>query len=164
MIWLDLKKMERKLSSNDISDKESVRYYLGIFIISSIYGIIVTLINKRPIDSSGTSVALYYLLNLIIIVIGVITIYKLNSKIDNKDFFLRFFSLSFVIFIRLIVYTICIGVLFAIIISFFIKLQDINKNIMTYIGLLWKIIYYILIALAFRKIAAIKKRNTENEK
>ena len=162
MIWFDLKEMERKLSLNDISEKESIIYYLGIFVISSIYAIIIILVNKNPHNASGTSVALHYLFDTIILVVGVIYIYKLNSRIDNKDFLMRFFSISFVIFIRLIVYTICIGIVLMIFINFFINLEDFNKNLMSYIGHLWKIVYYILIALSFRKIAALKKQNIEN--
>ena len=152
MIWFDLKEMERKISTDDISEKESISYYLGIFITSSIYAMIAALVNKSPIGLTGASVALHYFFDTLIIVLGVIYVYRLNSRIDNKDFFMRFFSLSFVIFIRLIVYTICIGIVFMISISFFIKLQDLNKDLMSYIGHLWKIVYYFLIALSFRKI------------
>ncbi len=35
--------MEKKISTNDISEKDSIKYYLAIFIISSIYAMIVTL-------------------------------------------------------------------------------------------------------------------------
>jgi len=162
MIWFDLKEMERKISTDDILEKESISYYLGIFIISSIYAMIAALVNKIPIGSTGASVALHYFLDTLIIVLGVIYTYRLNSRIDDKDFFKRFFSLSFVIFIRLIIYTICIGIVLMIFLSFFVKFQDFNKDLMSYFGHLWRIIYYILIAISFRKITLFKKQNIEN--
>ncbi|MDP4227047.1 MAG: hypothetical protein Q8910_11765 [Bacteroidota bacterium] len=162
MIWFDLKEMERKISTDDISEKESLSYYLGIFIISSIYAMMAALVNKSPIGPTGASVALQYFLDTIIIVLGVIYAYRLNSRIDNKDFFMRFFSLSFVIFIRLIIYTICIGIILVIFLSFFIKLQDFNKDFMSFLGYLLRIIYYILIALSFKKITVLKQQKIEN--
>ena len=162
MIWFDLKEMERKISTNDISEKESIKYYLALFIIISIYAIIAALMQKTPVDVSGSSVALHYLIDTIILVMAVLYIYKQNVQIDNKDFFLRFFSLSFVIFIRLIVYTICIGLILLVLIGFFIKIQDLNKDIMSYMRNLWKIIYYILIVISFQRINKLKQQNLNN--
>ncbi len=154
--------MEKKISTNDISEKDSIKYYLAIFIISSIYAMIVTILNKSPIDSKGYSAVLHYFLDLIVIVAGVFYTYNQNSKIDNKDFFTRFFSLSFVIFVRLIIFTICIGLFLLIFISFFIKLQDINKNLLSYLGPIWKIIFYILLAISFQRINKLKQIDRYN--
>jgi hypothetical protein len=42
--------MERKISTNDISEKESISYYLAIFIITTIYAMIIAVSNKSPMD------------------------------------------------------------------------------------------------------------------
>ena len=66
--------MEWKISTDGISEKESISYYLGIFIISSIYAIIAVLVNNSPVDSAEASVALHYFLDTVIMVLGVISI------------------------------------------------------------------------------------------
>jgi hypothetical protein len=161
MIWLDLKQMERKLSTNDISEKESLNYYLAFFIIVSVYAIIASLReNVKAISSLTTSFQV--ILTTVVKVIGILYVYHINSKRDNKDFFLRFFSVSFVIFIRLIIYSICIGLISVIIISFFIDVNALTENYSTYIFQLFQIVYYILIGLSFKRINELNQVNNGN--
>lgn len=158
MIWLDLKELERKLSSNDFSEKASIGYYIGLFMLSIIYAIVATFLGKSPIDSIEKVIAIsHYLLDALIFAIGVLVAYKLNARIDNKDFFMRYFSLSFVILIRLIIYTICIGI-FILFIGFFTNLPEFDKTMMSYFSHLWKILYYILIALSFKRISGLNQQ------
>jgi hypothetical protein len=162
MIWFNLKEMERKISTNDISEKESVNYYLAIFIISTIYAMIVAVLKKSPIDSQGFSVTIQYFLDGLILVVGVLFSYKLNSNIDNKDFFKRFFSLSFVIFIRLTIYTFCFGIFILIFLSLFINFNDLNNSLISYLSHVWKIVFYTLIALSFQRIHRLNQSNYNN--
>ena len=162
MIWFNLKEIERKIAENDISEKESISYYLGIFLATILYAIIVSISTKKPISPQGSVAALHYFLNGVISVLGVLWAYRLNSKIDDIDFFIRFFSISFVIFIRLIIYTACIGIILLVFISMFIKFQDMNYQsigLLAYASQLWKIIFYILIALSFHRISKLKSGN-----
>jgi len=159
MIWFDLNEMEEKLSKNDVSEKESINYYLTVFIITSLFATIMAVTRKNPDELDGITATFYNLFNIAIIVVGILYTYKLNSRID---FFLRFFSLSFVIFIRLISYTICIGLLLLIFVGIFFKFPELNKNLYIYLSLVWKIIFYVLIALSFKKVGKIKQVNEYN--
>ncbi len=159
MIWFDLKKMEKKISKNDISEKESVNYYLAAFIVGSILATIMAVAHKSPNEPNGITAAVYYIFNSAVLVVGILYAYRLNSRIDNRDFFLRFFSLSFVLFIRLITYTICVGLLLLIFIGLFFTLPELNKNLFIYLSLVWRILFYILIALSFKRVSEMKQIN-----
>ncbi|MHB9141761.1 MAG: hypothetical protein ACYC25_07810 [Paludibacter sp.] len=164
MIWLDLKQMERKLSTNDISEKETLNYYLAFFIIVSVYVILATflrtLINVKDVSTSTSLIQV--ILNTVIKVIGILYVYHINSKRNNKDFFLRFFSVSFVIFIRLIIYTLSIGFIVLILIYLFIDIKALSSNYSIYIFQLFQIVFYILIGLSFKRINALNQENNGN--
>jgi hypothetical protein len=163
MIWFDLKEMETRLAKDDISEKESLNYYLAIFIATSILLLITSVIaknHKTQIQENNWQVILSTIINIVISIIGIIGAYRINEQFDNKDFFKRFFPLSFVIFIRLTVYIICLSIPIFVILGLFISLTKNNNNYSFLYGYLYfivKIIFYGLIILSFKRV--IKEKN-----
>ena len=43
MIWFNLKEMEKRISNNDISEKESFKYYIAIFIVATLIALIIAI-------------------------------------------------------------------------------------------------------------------------
>ena len=96
MIWFNQHDLENKIVNEQLTDKDGLNYFFAIFVFTAI-----------PFSLSNTT-ALYHIDTLIsdlilsIVTWGVISSYRANKRIDNKDFFNRFFSLSWIIGIRMI--------------------------------------------------------------
>jgi hypothetical protein len=88
---------------NDFSDEEGFKYFLAY----SITGVVAT-------SASATShnfVAFAGLLAGVLITIwGCLSIFKANSTGDGKNFYKRYFALSWVIGFRLLIYILIIGI------------------------------------------------------
>lgn len=88
MIWLDIKKLENKISVNELSDKDGFNYVLAYFILSAI--IMATISN----DSNALIKLLTCLIAVVINIWGLNAIYDANNEIDGRDFFKRYFAIS----------------------------------------------------------------------
>jgi hypothetical protein len=99
MIWFNIKELELKLKGGEMSDKDFFQYLLANMILYSVVPYLS--------DSSSTKwiLAIEIVFALAITVIGTKMTFDINSRGDNKDYFKRFFALSLVVAIRLIVFT-----------------------------------------------------------
>ena len=156
MIWFNQHDLENKIVNEQLTDKDGLNYFFAIFVFTAI-----------PFSLSNIT-ALYHIDTLIsvlilsIVVWGVISSYRANKRIDNKDFFNRFFSLSWIIGIRIILLVIIsiivINSVKGLIPSrYYCNYKLLNFIlIIVYIAMIW-IINYVLIIKAFDRIR--KKKN-----
>ncbi len=98
MIWPLVKKLEKKLISDDFSDKTGYLYLVGFLLM-------VTFLFKFPGIHSGDQ-TFGLVLNLLICGWGVGRTLEINKETGNQDYLKRFMSLSFITGIKL-----CAGVL-----------------------------------------------------
>jgi hypothetical protein len=105
MIWFNLQTLENKIVNDQLTDKDGLKYFFAILIITAIP---FSVLNIKIIYHIDTLISF---LILSIIVWGVIASYSVNKKIDNKDFFNRFFAISWLVGIRIILF-IVISIIF----------------------------------------------------
>lgn len=103
MIWYNINELEDLLINGKLSDKVAFNYLF-------IHIILLTLADYLPKDEDSTWVVWVHLvISLVAVIWGVKKTFDINTKGDNRDYFKRFISLSFVAAIR----TLVIGILFA---------------------------------------------------
>ena len=81
MIWLDIRKLEDKISKNKLSDKDGFHYVLAFFILSAL-SVGISSQSEEPWIR-----ALKCLLLVAINIWGLNAAYKANAEVDGKDFF-----------------------------------------------------------------------------
>lgn len=106
MIWFNIKELERKLASNDSSDKMAYQYFLAFLIVT----MALTFFPKAAAGDSAISIVAL-LVNLVVIIWGISKTMEINMNGGDKDYLKRFLSLSFVTGARMIVYVIVISVI-----------------------------------------------------
>ncbi|HEY3370681.1 MAG TPA: hypothetical protein VGK10_07530 [Prolixibacteraceae bacterium] len=154
MIWLDIKELEYKISRDELTDHHGFEYVMAYVILSSI-GVSISTNN-----ANGWIKLLGCVLNVIITVWGLRSIYKVNKGLDGKDFLKRFFAISWVIGMRLLlgvfVFSFLTG-LVLVIISRNIAEVNLSENpFKDFISLIFvcliTIISYLLIINSFRRL------------
>jgi hypothetical protein len=152
MIWFDIKELERGLKSGDVSDKEIFNYLIATLIMFSIVPYI-------PSNDYKTTwlIAVEIVIVIAITIIGTKMTFDINSRGDNKDYFKRFLSLSFVTGIRLVVFVFLAAIPVGIIVYLVDKNIGANENIkdlfnltlMTGIG----VFYYFMLTNSFKRVS-----------
>lgn len=93
MILFNIKKLEKQLIAEKITDKHAFNYLLTYLIISTIAAAFTS---DNPVWLEKTQL----IVNLVAIIWAVRKSFEINRKGDNRDYFKRFISLSFVAGIR----------------------------------------------------------------
>ncbi len=109
MILYNIKELEKLLINGKLSDKLAFKYLF-------IHLILFTLAGYIPIDSDNPawSIWVHLLISLVAIIWGVRKTFEINQEGDNRDYFKRFISLSFVAGIRTFVIGLIISFLLVI--------------------------------------------------
>lgn len=158
MIWFDIKKLEEKISRNELSERDGFNYLLAFFILSGI-----TMGSNSGIENTGVQLVNCILLVLISIW-GLNKAYKANVEIDGKDFFKRFFAVNWVIGIRmlcvLLSVIVIIGVVTGIIshensTTLIDRKQPFEDIVMTIFSAMLEVIFYLLVINSIRRIKPI---------
>lgn len=162
MIWFNIRKLEEKISNNELTDKDGFNYLLAFFISISL---IFTEIGS---DNNVFWIKLLDLfLPIIVTIWGLHTAYNANIKIDGKDFFKRFFAINWVITMRMLGFVLIFLLISEIIngsasLSFREGLHD-KSQFLDIIGLvfttIFEVVFYLLIINSFRKIKPKKEEN-----
>lgn len=152
MIWFNIKKTEKKLVENDFSDEEGFKYLLAFSILGvfSIFGSI----------SVNFISFIRLFVNIAITIWGSYSIFKANASGDGKDFFKRYFILSWVIGFRLFLFQLIV-IVFSIIIFFIISngslASDLNSLIGSFVSMiissLFMLIYFLLLTNSFKRVS-----------
>jgi hypothetical protein len=155
MNWFDINKLEKQIRENEFSDKEVFKYFLvnAIFTFIQSYG-----------SSSlvSTIVFLEFLVGGAITIYGTYAIFRANSSGDGLDFFKRYFPLSIVVGIRLLV-IICLPILiiFALVRFIFYTEYVFSQNekeiAMMIFGIIITAIYYFQLTNSFKRVSAKEK-------
>lgn len=159
MIWFDLEQLENKISNNELTDKDGLNYVLAYFIFS------IVVLSFITNNSSGWIKLLQCIISVLINIWGLKAIYDANEKIDGKDFFKRFFSIFWVIGMRLFVITMILAVIIGVVIGMLSAASDINFKdpnpmkdfIMLIFMTMFLLINYLLILNSFRKLRITTK-------
>lgn len=152
MIWFDIKELERSLKANTVSDKVIFYYLLVTLLFFTVAPYFSNVEHESKWVLAGEIV-----LSLAITVIGTKMTFDINSSGDNKDYFRRYLSLSFVTAVRLFVLTIIIAIPVAIAMAFLdgiIEANQIFKHVLD-LGLLITVglFYYYMLINSFKRVS-----------
>ncbi|MEP6260615.1 MAG: hypothetical protein ABJ092_03475 [Gillisia sp.] len=112
MTWYNIKKLERRLGHDELSEKESLHYLLALLIIMSICIFFPDSVTSYS-DFSWYFIEFGFFLGTLIYAIH--SAYKINSRGQNRDFARRFISLTVVHGLRLLIWVAVLGLLYKII-------------------------------------------------
>ena len=149
MIWFRINDLEKKISMNQFSDKEGFDYLFA----TTIFGFI----HMFYISMSGYSNLSWinFILAILITIIGLPMTFKTNSIIDNKDFFKRFIAITWVVRMKLLIYTLIFMVIF--INLFDLKTQSLEKDItLCSFSIAINIFFYVLVIKSFKRLKPIE--------
>jgi len=157
MIWLDIRKLEDKISKNKLSDKDGFHYVLAFFILSAL---------SVDISSQSEEPWIKVLKCLLLVAIniwGLDAAYKANTEVDGKDFFKRFFAISWVIGMRVLLALLIFMLIFVIIVTITALMNngnDMGRNLFKELAsmvavVLVEIVYYAMIRDSIRRLKPI---------
>jgi hypothetical protein len=154
MIWFDIKKLEQKISNNELTEKEGFNYLLAYSIIT------VFALSFASNKTNGWMMFSEFAISVLITIWGLRTTYEVNNEIDGKDFFKRFFAINWVIGMRILVILIPLAFLFGLFFGFFAVANNINLHEpnpqLSIVSLTFKamftLICYLLIINSFRRL------------
>ena len=99
MIWFNIKELEKRLIEGKFSDKLILNYLLTHLILTAISGLATD-------DEPLWMIWIQFIVGLIAVIWLVRKTFEINQEGDNRDYFKRIISLSFVAGIRTIVFMI----------------------------------------------------------
>jgi len=154
MIWFNIKKLEEDISNDNLSEKDGFNYVLAYFILTTIS--VVGGYNEM----SGWIRLLGAAIYVIITIWGLNASYNINLEIDGKDFFKRFFAISWVIVMRVLVAILILSVIGGIAMGILsenssnlsLESNPMGGYIQVIFTSLVSIIVYLLIMKSFRKL------------
>jgi len=151
MIWFDIRQLEKKLVDGSLSDREGFNYLLANMLLFSITPYFV---GER--FQNYWLMIIQFVADIFITVLLVRATFDINKKGDSRDYFKRFFGLSFVATVRLFVYLLLVLLPIEIINFFADKSGVIDKNAKEIFMLLLEIttliVYYYMVTNSFRRV------------
>ncbi len=158
MIWFDIKELERSLKTDNVSDKVVFYYLLVTLLIFTVAPYFTTLEHESKWMLTGEII-----LSLAITIFGTKMTFDINSSGDNKDYFRRFLSLSFVTAVRLLVFSIILAIPVAIVWAFLedmIVTNQVVKQVLD-LGLLLAVglFYYYMLVNSFKRVSGKSGEN-----
>ena len=157
MIWFNIRKLEDKISKNELSDKDGFNYVLAYFIIS------VFTMSLGSHNESAWIKLLHCVLLATITIWGLTAAYKANAEIDGKDFFKRFFAINWVIGMRMLFALFIVAFIAGIVMAIILLINgDHNmdksptKDWIILISVsLFEVIYYLLVINSIRRLKPV---------
>jgi hypothetical protein len=152
MIWFDITELEQRLKNGDLTDNDALSYLLVQLI-----GLSLT---QYLISNDYTTewfVVIEVGIAIAITVLGVRQTFTINSTADNKDYFKRYLSLSFVTGVRLLVFVLLAAIPVGLIVYFVENTIGLHGTLRDILTLLLKslagVIYYSMLTKSFKRVS-----------
>jgi uncharacterized membrane protein len=104
MIWLNSKKLEKQITSNELTEKDSFYYLLATVLYNFAF-----YFYSKAVSHFTILTVINFIVSILGAIIVIPMIYKINREYDDKDFIKRFFAITWIVRIKLtiimIVYT-----------------------------------------------------------
>jgi hypothetical protein len=151
MIWFDIRQLERELVDGTLSEKQGFNYLLANAIL---FSAMPYLAGDHYQNHWLTSIQI--VVDVFITGIIVRATFDINTRGDNKDYFKRFLSLSFVTTVRLFIYALIILIPPGVIMHFVERSVVVDKNVRDIFLLLLEIVmgiaFYFMLTSSFRRV------------
>lgn len=153
MIWFNIKELEKLITDGRMSDKLAFNYLLTYLVFSIVLGYL------SNYDNPLWSEWVHLIINLIAVIWGVRKTFEINQEGDNRDYFKRFISLSFVTGIRVAAFAFIVLFLFNLLTEIFdatgilFDVSSFQEEILILAGFLLIIgFYYHMLLTSFKRI------------
>jgi uncharacterized membrane-anchored protein YitT (DUF2179 family) len=107
----NIKALKNDIRENRFSEKDRFIYFIIYFVFSAIG---LELVMYMPIENANLWDYVDSFLNILIVLVGTVFAYKANGYSNGSDFLGKYFSISFVVSIRFLIYLIPLLVLYII--------------------------------------------------
>ena len=152
MIWFKIKELEKLLTDGKLSDKLAFNYLLTSLIF-------LTAANYLSDDDPLWALWVHLIISIGATIWGVRKTFEINQEGDNRDYFKRFISLSFVAGIRIVVFALFVSFLIVLsnqILKFtgiLFDLSSLQKELLELAGfLIFTALYYYMLLTSFKRI------------
>ena len=151
MILFDIKNLEKGLLSGAVNDKDVFNYLL----VSTVLTASVAYLKVDTYNNIWLNV-IEVAISIILTIVTLIVTFTINKDGDNKDYFRRYISLSFVVGVRLFVYGLLAAIPIGIAIYFLTKAIGEESNnseifkVLIMAGVF--IVYYFMLTNSFKRI------------
>lgn len=159
MIWFKLKKLERKLSAGEVSEKTGMKYLLTWIIFFAVLFYLPG--SSGPYSNEWWELS-SFVLNLGIFIIAIDRIFRINRRNGKEDFLKKFISLTFVTGLRLLLVYSFLWLLYK------IFMYNISDDLFLFISGLWiedvaDLIHSLILTMIFSLllIRSFKRANSE---
>lgn len=148
MYFFNLKKLEEDLILDNIKDDEAFKYFYALMILSLIPTYFAFNDHNEILSSFFEGV-----LCIVISIIGIKKTFTVNKLGDGKNYFIRFFSLSFVVMFKLIPYSLIMIIPLIVNEAFFDKnyIFDLIMNVA--FGVIFSFLYYLIIYKSIERVS-----------
>jgi uncharacterized membrane protein len=151
MTWFNIKELERKIINDELNDKEGFDYLL----YSSVFLTFFTYIGIKEYTNDWLHF-LEFIISLVITLAQLKVTYNINAKGGQIDYLKRFFSISFVVGVRLFVYAFLVAFILGIIVAIVdphIEKDPNNEEMMELVFIsIFGIVYYIQLTNSFKRV------------
>lgn len=153
MIWFNIKELEKLITDGKMSDKLVLNYLLTYLIFSVVAGY------PSNFDNPLWTEWVHLIISLITVIWGVRKTFEINQKGNNRDYFKRFISLSFVTGLRVAALALLVLFLFNLLREIFdatevpLSVSSFQEEILKLAGFLLVIgFYYYMLLASFKRI------------
>lgn len=94
MIWFNLKKLEKRISANSLTDNEGYKYFLASALLIGV----LDLLNRNM--GLNYLIIINAIIALAFTIVNIVILYELNSSMDDKDFLLRYIAVMWMVRLR----------------------------------------------------------------
>jgi hypothetical protein len=150
MIWFQTKEFEKKISNNQFSEKDGYNYLLA----TSIYGFVFAY--YATIGQSSYLTAFICVSHILITLVGFPALYKINKKLDNKDFIQRYLAITWIIRMKILVLMIFSTLILLNIFGSGWLGPSVEKLIIILISISFSLIYYGLAIRSFKRLTTVQ--------
>lgn len=97
MVWFSLRKLEEKISFNQVTESDGYKYFMA----TAIFVAVQEMYNSQM--GFNSIIFLHDIISLAFTVVTILAAYEINNSTDGKDFLKRFISVTWMVKIRVLV-------------------------------------------------------------
>ncbi|AEF55318.1 hypothetical protein [Marinomonas posidonica] len=125
MYFWNIEALKNDIRADNFSEKERFIYFVIYFVFSAIG---LELVMYMPIENANLWDYVDSFLNILIVLVGTVFAYKANGSSSGNDFLGKYFSISFVVLIRFLIYLIPLLVSYIIYYEYAYSYEEVATN------------------------------------
>jgi hypothetical protein len=136
----NIEALKGDIRADNFSEKDRFIYFIICFVLGAIG---FELVMYTPIENANIWDYVFSFLNILILLVGTVFAYRANGSSNGSDFLGKYFSISFVVSIRFLIYSIPLLVLYIIYYEYNYYEQEVATSYIDIIPfLIWSSLIY----------------------